>query len=114
MIVFGNAMFNKDGVPMRGQRVGVTNILWKTLKRRERQGHLVAITIDEYLTSQICNHCRNRTLQKVKTADGVSHHNINAAKNMYGIAMAMWTDGCRPNELARPQQEIAAQNAVSL
>ena len=53
MIVFGNAMFNKDGVPMRGQRVGVTNILWKTLKRRERQGHLVAITIDEYLTSQV-------------------------------------------------------------
>ncbi|KAH8557081.1 hypothetical protein BGW37DRAFT_475467, partial [Umbelopsis sp. PMI_123] len=53
MIVFGNAMFNKDGVPMRGQRVGVTNILRKTLKRRERQGHLVAITIDEYLTSQV-------------------------------------------------------------
>ncbi|KAH8548160.1 hypothetical protein BGW37DRAFT_507662 [Umbelopsis sp. PMI_123] len=114
MIVFGNAMFNKDGVPMRGQRVGVTNILWKTLKRRERQGHLVAITIDEYLTS--------------RTADGVSHHSIlvcdhcqilwqrdiNAAKNMYGIAMAMWIDGRRPNELARPQQEIAAQNAVSL
>ncbi|KAH8555769.1 hypothetical protein BGW37DRAFT_478482, partial [Umbelopsis sp. PMI_123] len=96
MIVIGNAMFNKDDVPMRGQRVGVTNILWKTLKRKERQGHLVAITIDEYLTSQICNHCRNRTLQKVKTADGVSHHSIlvwqsldiNAAKNMYGIAMA--------------------------
>ncbi|KAH8556370.1 hypothetical protein BGW37DRAFT_472249, partial [Umbelopsis sp. PMI_123] len=53
MIVFGSAMFNKVGVPMRGQRVGVTNILWKTLKRRERQGHLVAIAIDEYLTSQV-------------------------------------------------------------
>ncbi|KAH8554042.1 hypothetical protein BGW37DRAFT_483290, partial [Umbelopsis sp. PMI_123] len=101
-----------------------------------RQGHLVALTIDEYLTSQVIYaNMKLRESMMLKplglprfTADGVSHHSIlvcnhchilwqrdiNAAKNMYGIAMAMWTDGRRPNELARPQQEIAAQNAVSL
>lgn len=53
MIVFGNGMANKDGVKIHGKRVGVTNILWRTLKRRERHGDLVAISIDEYLTSQV-------------------------------------------------------------
>jgi hypothetical protein len=46
-------MFGKDGIHPRGKRAGVVNVLWRTLKRRERQGHVVAITVDEYLTSQV-------------------------------------------------------------
>jgi hypothetical protein len=51
--VFGDAMFGKkNNTAIRGKQVGVVNILWKMLKRKERLGELVAITIDEYLTSQ--------------------------------------------------------------
>ena len=42
----------KNNTAIRGKQVGVVNILWKMLKRKERLGELVAITIDEYLTSQ--------------------------------------------------------------
>ena len=42
----------KNNTAIRGKQVGVVNILWSMLKRRERLGELVAITIDEYLTSQ--------------------------------------------------------------
>jgi transposase len=73
-------------------------------------------------------------LEKVKTQDGITHHgivvckncqilwqrDINAGKNMYDIAEAIWNGGQRPNEFARPErqqrqqrQHIAATNAVS-
>ena len=75
----------------------------------------------------------------MKTPDGITHHgivvckncqilwqrDINAGKNMYDIAEAIWNGGQRPNEFARPerqqrqqrqqqqQQHIAATNAIS-
>ena len=46
-------MFGKDSVSMRGHRVGVTGILWRQLKRREKMGQLVTVVADEYYTSQV-------------------------------------------------------------
>jgi transposase len=73
-------------------------------------------------------------LKKVKTPDGITHHgivvckncqilwqrDINAGKNMYDIAEAIWNGGQRPSQFARPERQplqqphhIAATNAVS-
>lgn len=62
LIVFGDGMFGKDNVKLKGNRCGVTDKLWKALKRREKSGNLVAVTVDEYLTSQICRKCKKRRL----------------------------------------------------
>lgn len=64
------------------------------------------------------------------TPDGITHHgivvckncqilwqrDINAGKNMYHIAEAIWNGGQRPSQFARltrQQPNIAATNAVS-
>lgn len=52
-VVFGAGMFGKDGAPLKGQKSGVVNILWKELKKREANGEVVVVKIDEYLTSQV-------------------------------------------------------------
>ena len=56
----------------------------------------------------------NRGLQNCQI---LWQRDINAGKNMYDIAEAIWNGGQRPNEFARPErqqrQHIAATNAVS-
>jgi hypothetical protein len=106
LIVFGNAMFGakKNGQKMKGQKAGIVNIIWREVKRRERAGDLVAVTIDEYLSSQvskplhkrihlfltyffkrmlykICHSCHERNLEKVKTEDHITHHGVLACKS---------------------------------
>ena len=43
----------KNLVHIPGKKNGVVGVLWKALKRKEREGKLVAIPIDEYYTSQV-------------------------------------------------------------
>ncbi|KAI7903267.1 uncharacterized protein BX663DRAFT_508022 [Cokeromyces recurvatus] len=62
LVVFGAGMFGKDLVHYKGLRSGVTELFYKTLKRRESNGDLIVVTIDEYLTSQVCSKCMTRTL----------------------------------------------------
>jgi hypothetical protein len=49
-------MFGKDLVKLKGNRSGVTGILYHALKKREAVGDLLVLHIDEYKTSNICNH----------------------------------------------------------
>ena len=58
LIIFGNAMFGtkKNSVHFSGHRHGLVDVLWRTIKKRERQGHIIAIEINEYLTSQVRAH----------------------------------------------------------
>ncbi|KAI9486497.1 MAG: hypothetical protein EXX96DRAFT_549282 [Benjaminiella poitrasii] len=58
-------MFGKDLVRLKGLRCGVTGMFYQALKKRERAGDLMVVTIDEYLTSQVCSKCSARTLEKV-------------------------------------------------
>jgi hypothetical protein len=37
----------------KGKQHGIVDKIWRELKRRERAGELIAITIDEYLSSQV-------------------------------------------------------------
>jgi hypothetical protein len=53
LIAFGNGMFNKDHVAIKGHRVGLTNTLWQTLKHRQRRGDLLLAYVDEYKTSKV-------------------------------------------------------------
>lgn len=58
LVVFGNGMFGKDNVPMKGHRPGLVGVLYRMLKRREARGELVVVIIDEYLTSQVTGNCK--------------------------------------------------------
>ncbi|KAI8088099.1 uncharacterized protein B0P05DRAFT_531438, partial [Gilbertella persicaria] len=49
LIVFDSGMFGKDHVTMKIVQTGVTGLLYRTLKRRERTGDLLVVDIDEYL-----------------------------------------------------------------
>ncbi|KAI8967583.1 hypothetical protein BDF20DRAFT_900183, partial [Mycotypha africana] len=62
-IVFGDGMFNKSAVHLKGLRTGVVGVLWRALERREAAGDLLVITIDEYLSCRTCNNCRSNTVE---------------------------------------------------
>ncbi|KAL1933455.1 hypothetical protein VTP01DRAFT_7545 [Rhizomucor pusillus] len=52
LIAFGDGMFGKDGVKIKGHESGIVGILYRMLKRREARGEAVIVTIDEYSSSQ--------------------------------------------------------------
>ncbi|KAI9483237.1 MAG: hypothetical protein EXX96DRAFT_557388, partial [Benjaminiella poitrasii] len=56
-------MFGKDLVRLKDLRCGVTGMIYQDLKK---------LTIDEYLTSQVCSKCSTRTLEKVSHVVGFS------------------------------------------
>ncbi|KAI9247884.1 hypothetical protein EDC94DRAFT_528565, partial [Helicostylum pulchrum] len=63
LVIFGASMFGKDYVKLKGNHFSVTGVFWRALKKREAEGGLIAVTIDKYLTSQICSVCNSRTLK---------------------------------------------------
>ncbi|KAI9591735.1 hypothetical protein BDF19DRAFT_426030 [Syncephalis fuscata] len=50
LIVFSDAVFDKQSNVYKGHRSAVVNRCWQMLKRREHRGDLVAIKIDENLS----------------------------------------------------------------
>ena len=97
-------MFGKDVVKLKNNRSGVSGVLWRSLKKREREGGLIAVTIDEYKTSRICNKCRSESLEAVshtrgqgvlecKTCSTLWQRDVNAAKNMLSIGVDVWMGG---------------------
>jgi hypothetical protein len=54
LVIFGNAMFgHNNSMHIKGKQHGIVNVIWRELKRRERAGELIAVEIDEYLSSQV-------------------------------------------------------------
>jgi len=120
----------KDGTSLKGKQHGIVNKLWKELKKRERAGELIAVPIDEYLSSQICHSCALRELEKVKTQDNITHHgvlvckncqtlwqrDVVASKNLFWIAAQIILESERPLPFRRQSttNTFAATNAVSL
>lgn len=107
LIIFGDGMFGKDSVKLKGNRTGVTGVLWRAIKKREREGDLLAITIDEFKTSRICYKCYDDSLGKVDNVRGVGvlgckncqtlwQRDVNAAKNMQLISSYIWNGLDRP------------------
>ncbi|GAA5813120.1 hypothetical protein MFLAVUS_006589 [Mucor flavus] len=96
----GAGMFGKDNVKLKGNRSGVTGVLWCALKKREAEGGLIAVTIDEYLTSQICSVYGHGTLKDVgnkgksllirETCNKIWQRDVNAARNMLAVATSIF------------------------
>jgi hypothetical protein len=105
-------MFGKDLVKLKGLRCGVAGIMWRCLKKREAAGDLLVVPIDEFLTSQICNICKSRTLidhPGVKgrsvlvctTCNTLWQRDVNAAKNMMSISLSVWSGNAIPEIFRR-------------
>ncbi|KAI8983940.1 hypothetical protein BDF20DRAFT_857121, partial [Mycotypha africana] len=60
-------MFGKDVVKLKGQRCGVVDKLFATLKKREAEGQLIVVAIDEFKTSKTCSLCFYDDMQIVDT-----------------------------------------------
>jgi hypothetical protein len=60
LVIFGNAMFGaNNSMTIKGKRHGLVDKIWKELKRREAAGELIAVKIDEYLSSQVSKQVMN-------------------------------------------------------
>jgi transposase-like protein len=112
LVIFGSGMFGKDLVKLKGIRCGLTGVFWRTLKKREAAGDLIAVTIDEHKTSRICNYCKTDSLESVKGIRGSSilvcktckilwQRDINASKNMMSISLAIWKGKGRPSAFSK-------------
>lgn len=53
VVAFGNGMFNKDSTRIKGCRTGVTGILYRQLKKKQRAGEALVVVVDEYKTSKV-------------------------------------------------------------
>ena len=62
LILFGDGLNNKSHVKYKGLRTGVSNVVYKQLKVRERIGQLLLMDINEFRTSKVSIHVR-RTLK---------------------------------------------------
>lgn len=56
LIVFGDGLKGKSHVKYRGHRVGVSEIIYRQLKRREKLGELLVLDINEFRTSSVSNY----------------------------------------------------------
>ncbi|KAG2197190.1 hypothetical protein INT46_003352 [Mucor plumbeus] len=112
LIVFGTGMVGKDLVKLRGLRHGVTGMFYRTLEKREKEGELLVVPIDEFKTSRICNICKTDTLYKAshtrgfgvldcKTCKTLWQRDVNASKNMMSIAPSIWNRDGRPTAFKR-------------
>lgn len=50
LIVFGDGMKGSAHVRFRGRRVGASEMIYKNLKKREKQGELLVLDINEFRT----------------------------------------------------------------
>ncbi|KAG2202802.1 hypothetical protein INT46_009962 [Mucor plumbeus] len=94
LIVFGTGMVGKDLAKLRGLRHGVTGMFYRTLKKREKEGELLVVPIDEFKTSRICNICKTDTLYKAS-------HTRGFGVNMISIASSIWNQDGRPTAFRR-------------
>lgn len=54
-ISFGNGIFDKDFVPTKDLRIGITGALWQQPKTRQTSGDLLIGYVDELRTSKVEN-----------------------------------------------------------
>lgn len=53
LVVFGDALLKKDNNRIRGHLPGVSTLIARQLKSREKRGELLLLTIWEYNTSKV-------------------------------------------------------------
>ncbi|ORE22441.1 hypothetical protein BCV71DRAFT_286484 [Rhizopus microsporus] len=99
VVTFGSGIFWKKSMKFKGHRIRVTDVLYRALKRKEAQGDIIVVTVDEFRTSRVCSSCN----QIVFTTSLLNFHNIqscsgcgllwkrdiNASKNIFKIMDAV-------------------------
>jgi hypothetical protein len=60
MIIFGDKMYGRDTVHLRGLPSGTTGTVYRQLKTRKKRGELVLQDVNEDYTSQVCSNCETR------------------------------------------------------
>ncbi|KAG2208314.1 hypothetical protein INT47_006170, partial [Mucor saturninus] len=113
LIIFGDGLKNKSQTKFKGLRSGVTDKLYRQLKRREKLGELLLVDINEFKTSKTCNSCFSNDLKNMRcgTDEKSSHihqilickrcnifwnRDVMAAKNMLAISQSIWDGQGRP------------------
>ncbi|OAD71560.1 hypothetical protein PHYBLDRAFT_147304 [Phycomyces blakesleeanus NRRL 1555(-)] len=95
----------------------------KALKKRERNGGLVAVTIDEYNT-ETCNNCqaknlapanhtRSYSVQVCRICNTLWQRDVNDAKNMITIAFSTWRGTHRQTAFQSSDKGKQAANSNS-
>ncbi|KAG2191036.1 hypothetical protein INT47_006012 [Mucor saturninus] len=127
LIIFGDGLKNKSRVKISGLRHGVSEMIYKQLKLREKLGELLLLDIDEYKTSKNCNNCLESSLENLKHKSGTDNRSIHqiffckkcnirwnrdvmATKNIYTIATSIWRGDGRPDVFKR---QSATSNVVA-
>jgi transposase len=106
LIGFGAVKFAPT---MKGKLAGLAERCRHVLRKAERQGRLVMIDIDEFLTSQVCSKCSTKDLKAKQLGDDemyavkvcnnchtVWQRDTNASRNIHYIAPQCITSGNRP------------------
>ncbi|KAI7902109.1 uncharacterized protein BX663DRAFT_511783 [Cokeromyces recurvatus] len=114
-------MFGKDGVHLKGLRVGVTGVLYKQLKIRQKSGKLLLASVDEFKTSKVqqdlpkltCHACLQtcltdayiglHSIQACQSCEIMWQRDVNASKNIFKISRQVIGGHGRPREFTREQ-----------
>ncbi|ORE03804.1 hypothetical protein BCV72DRAFT_25648 [Rhizopus microsporus var. microsporus] len=51
VIAFGNGTLKKNHVKFKGHKVGLTDVLYTELKKKQKSGEAIIALVDEYRTS---------------------------------------------------------------
>ncbi|ORE05538.1 hypothetical protein BCV72DRAFT_263252 [Rhizopus microsporus var. microsporus] len=97
---------------MKGLRCGTAGIMWRCLKKREAASDPVAVPIDEFRTSRNCCWCETAILDGVngardnnvlvcKACNALWERDVNAAKNIMEISLAIWKGLGKPEAYSR-------------
>ncbi|KAI7904031.1 uncharacterized protein BX663DRAFT_542322 [Cokeromyces recurvatus] len=84
IIAYGDGRFS---LTMRGKRSGPTKVIIKALQKCEQNRGVTVQMIDEYLTSQVCNNCKKRNVEKVvqRSAKRRVHSVLQCQETAYNI-----------------------------
>ena len=101
VVAFGDGSFSPT---MRGKIAGVSRVLLRALRRHDRLGHLVLVSVPEFRSSRVCSRCQGMFLENVrdrgdtlhavlrcKNCDTTWNRDVNAARNLRAIALYMST-----------------------
>ncbi|CEG76410.1 hypothetical protein RMATCC62417_11309 [Rhizopus microsporus] len=104
LVIFGGGIKGSSHVKYRGRRVGVSDIIYKNLKRREKLGEVLVLDINEFRASSVCPNCKEMKLRNHKAEDKSFfnvlicnncnifwNRDVLISKNMLFIATQIWT-----------------------
>ncbi|ORE13405.1 hypothetical protein BCV71DRAFT_239297 [Rhizopus microsporus] len=96
----------KGLVKIKTHRVGVTEVLYKQLKKRQKSGELLLAMMNEFCTSKVCHPCQDMTLTTTmidlhsvltcKSCGIIWQRDLNAFKNIFKISKDINTGYSRP------------------